>query len=242
MASTALSQSILAGMDPATFRDIQDIQDGGNYLKTGMDASPTTGWGAIGRLANALAGSYIQNSSASDLAKTIAGGKKAAADQLMAALTPASSSIPSAPPAISRSTSTPTLQPDIPQAAVPVEPGSPNAQVADRFPANMSPGSAASPLPNNAPSPLDTAQYPAGPAGTPSDVAANNPLAGINAATAPRGIRNNNALNIEDGPFAQSQPGYVGSDGRFAKFQTPEHGIAAASALLDNYGQKQGLN
>lgn len=60
-------------------------------------------------------------------------------------------------------------------------------------------------------------------------------------ASAPRGIRNNNPLNIEDGPFAKSQPGYVGSDGRFAQFQTPDHGVAAANALLDSYG-KRGLN
>ena len=51
-------------------------------------------------------------------------------------------------------------------------------------------------------------------------------------ASAPRGIRNNNPLNIEDGDFARSQPGYVGSDGRFAQFQTPQHGVAAADSLL----------
>lgn len=57
----------------------------------------------------------------------------------------------------------------------------------------------------------------------------------------PRGIRNNNPGNIEAGPFAQSQPGYAGSDGRFAKFGTPEEGMAAAGSLLENYG-KQGIN
>lgn len=60
-------------------------------------------------------------------------------------------------------------------------------------------------------------------------------------ASAPRGIRNNNPLNIEDGDFAKSQPGYAGTDGRFAKFETPEHGTAAASNLLDSYGRR-GLN
>ncbi len=54
----------------------------------------------------------------------------------------------------------------------------------------------------------------------------------------PRGIRNNNPGNIEDGPFAKSQPGYAGSDGRFAQFMTPEHGQNAASNLLANYGSK----
>ena len=58
----------------------------------------------------------------------------------------------------------------------------------------------------------------------------------------PRGIRNNNPLNIEDGDFAQSQPGYTGTDGRFAQFKTPDQGTAAANALLDVYQQKHGLN
>jgi hypothetical protein len=61
-------------------------------------------------------------------------------------------------------------------------------------------------------------------------------------ASAPRGIRNNNPLNIEDGPFAQSQPGYTGTDGRFATFAAPEHGVAAANALLDSYQKNHGLN
>ena len=60
--------------------------------------------------------------------------------------------------------------------------------------------------------------------------------------SAPRGIRNNNPLNIEDGQFARSQPGYAGSDGRFAKFEAPEHGVQAASTLLDSYQKNHGLN
>lgn len=47
-----------------------------------------------------------------------------------------------------------------------------------------------------------------------------------------RGERNNNRGNIEDGSFAKSQPGYVGSDGRFAKFETPEDGDRAQATLL----------
>jgi hypothetical protein len=58
---------------------------------------------------------------------------------------------------------------------------------------------------------------------------------------APRGMRNFNPGNIEDGDFAKSQPGYVGSDGRFARFDTMEHGVGAQSNLLANYGQK-GVN
>jgi hypothetical protein len=56
-----------------------------------------------------------------------------------------------------------------------------------------------------------------------------------------RGLRNANPTNIEAGPFAASQPGYVGSDGRFAKFATPEQGIQAAATLLSRYG-KGGIN
>lgn len=54
----------------------------------------------------------------------------------------------------------------------------------------------------------------------------------------PRGIRNNNPGNIEDSPFARSLPGYKGSDGRFAIFDSPEAGSAAQVALLGSYGQR----
>lgn len=57
----------------------------------------------------------------------------------------------------------------------------------------------------------------------------------------PRNVRNNNPGNIEDGPFAKSLPGYKGSDGRFAIFETPEAGAGAQTALLASYG-KRGLN
>lgn len=51
----------------------------------------------------------------------------------------------------------------------------------------------------------------------------------------PRGIRNNNPGNIEDGPYARSLPGYTGSDGRFATFETPDAGGAAKDRLLGSY-------
>jgi hypothetical protein len=57
----------------------------------------------------------------------------------------------------------------------------------------------------------------------------------------PRGLRNNNPLNIEAGQFTQSMPGFKGSDGRFAVFESPEQGVAAADALLMRYGM-QGRN
>jgi len=58
---------------------------------------------------------------------------------------------------------------------------------------------------------------------------------------APRGIRNNNPGNIEDSAFARSQPGYTGSDGRFATYATPEAGQNAASNLLVSYSNR-GIN
>jgi hypothetical protein len=58
----------------------------------------------------------------------------------------------------------------------------------------------------------------------------------------PRGIRNNNFGNIEDGPFARGLPGYVGSDGRFAQFATPDAGMNAMDSLLQGYGSKHGIN
>ena len=50
-----------------------------------------------------------------------------------------------------------------------------------------------------------------------------------------RGLRNNNPGNIEDGNFAKSLPGYKGSDGRFAIFETPEDGVNAGVKLLESY-------
>ncbi|KAJ8134650.1 hypothetical protein OY671_012137, partial [Metschnikowia pulcherrima] len=53
-----------------------------------------------------------------------------------------------------------------------------------------------------------------------------------------RSVRNNNPGNIEDSAFARSQPGYQGSDGRFAIFADPGSGAAAQAALLGNYVRK----
>ncbi|WP_199899828.1 hypothetical protein [Shewanella marina] len=54
----------------------------------------------------------------------------------------------------------------------------------------------------------------------------------------PRGIRNNNPLNIETGDNWQ---GLIGSDGRFAQFETPFYGIRAAGRTLRTYRIKYGL-
>lgn len=54
----------------------------------------------------------------------------------------------------------------------------------------------------------------------------------------PRGIRNLNPGNIEDGPFARGLPGYVGSDGRFAVFDSMDAGVNAIDRLLESYGRR----
>ena len=54
----------------------------------------------------------------------------------------------------------------------------------------------------------------------------------------PRGIRNNNPGNIEASKWTQSQPGYIGSDGRFAIFDTRMNGFRAMEALLLKYAQE----
>ena len=54
----------------------------------------------------------------------------------------------------------------------------------------------------------------------------------------PRGMRNNNPGNIEDGPFARSLPGYAGSDGRFAIFSDLASGEGAQARLLQSYVQR----
>jgi spore germination cell wall hydrolase CwlJ-like protein len=103
MATTPLSQAIMAGMDPNVYRPLSDIQRGNAMAEAGMDSSPTTGWGAIGRLAQALSGSYISNSASSELARTIAGGKKSATEQLMEALQGSkTAAIPTAPPSMAQ--------------------------------------------------------------------------------------------------------------------------------------------
>ncbi|WP_171994670.1 hypothetical protein [Klebsiella pneumoniae] len=59
-------------------------------------------------------------------------------------------------------------------------------------------------------------------------------------ADGPRGLRNNNPGNLE---ASSSNPwiGQTGSDGRFAKFETPEHGIRALGRNLISY-QRQGID
>ena len=57
--------------------------------------------------------------------------------------------------------------------------------------------------------------------------------------TSPRGIRNNNPGNIDfnESNDWQGQTG-IESQGRFATFETPQHGIRAMTKLLQNYDSK----
>ena len=60
---------------------------------------------------------------------------------------------------------------------------------------------------------------------------------------APRGIRNNNAGNLKDGPFARSQPGYKGADADgFAVFEDANAGTRAQVSLLQQRYFGRGLN
>lgn len=54
-------------------------------------------------------------------------------------------------------------------------------------------------------------------------------------ASLPRGLRNNNPLNLS---YVPGQPGVQGSDGRFGRYATPEEGIAAATRQLQLYAQR----
>lgn len=75
--------------------------------------------------------------------------------------------------------------------------------------------------------------YSDAPTGTGGDV----PIPDVPGPSGSRGERNNNPGNLVDGSFARRQPGYVGpeaGEGRFARFETREQGIAAQESLLRN--------
>ena len=64
------------------------------------------------------------------------------------------------------------------------------------------------------------------------------PAAGAPGAGLPRGIRNRNPGNLEASAFTRGQPGFVESDGRFGRFETPEQGLSAMGNLLQSYGRR----
>ena len=55
----------------------------------------------------------------------------------------------------------------------------------------------------------------------------------------PRGIRNNNPLNIRYNP-RNNWVGQTGSDGHFCKFSAPKYGVRAACKLLQRYAGNDG--
>lgn len=58
-------------------------------------------------------------------------------------------------------------------------------------------------------------------------------------AKTPRGIRNNNPLNIRYNP-RNNWVGQTGNDGQFCKFSAPKYGIRAAVRILKKYGGTDG--
>jgi hypothetical protein len=64
-------------------------------------------------------------------------------------------------------------------------------------------------------------------------------FAGLNANA--RGMRNNNPGNLVADDWTKGLPGYKGSDGKFAIFDTPQHGATALDQNLSGYGSK-GIN
>ena len=67
-----------------------------------------------------------------------------------------------------------------------------------------------------------------------------NKTAGEGAGKLPRGIRNNNPLNIRYSP-ANAWQGQTGSDGEYAIFEHEKYGIRAAAKLLNRYVNDYGL-
>lgn len=57
----------------------------------------------------------------------------------------------------------------------------------------------------------------------------------------PKGVRNNNPLNIKEDK-RNNWSGSVGSAGGFVQFITPVYGIRAAAKLLRNYRDMYGIN
>lgn len=62
----------------------------------------------------------------------------------------------------------------------------------------------------------------------------------VSAQSQPRGVRNNNPLNIRYNS-ANDWQGQTGTDGEYAIFSSAEYGIRAAAKLLNKYYQGYGL-
>jgi hypothetical protein len=82
-------------------------------------------------------------------------------------------------------------------------------------------------------SPPAAETHPGAPAVTGAPTATVTP--GTDDMSLPRSVRLNNPGAIEDGEFARSLPGYMGSDGRYARFRDRESGYGAMERLLRIY-------
>ena len=64
----------------------------------------------------------------------------------------------------------------------------------------------------------------------------------IKSSSMPRGIRNNNAGNLEKNGIAWVGLSPIQNDSRFYQFATPEYGIRALVKVLKTYQAKHGIN
>src|SRR5262245_1923021 len=87
MASSPLVQLLVqGGLDPRLYGQLQNADLGGEMIRQGIDSSPTSGWGALGRLAQTLAGTYLNNQAISGVGDSITKGRNQASSDFGAFL------------------------------------------------------------------------------------------------------------------------------------------------------------
>ena len=132
---------------------------------------------------------------------------------------------------------TPALAQAMPQPAPqnPMAAVGPYADENRRAPTMAGQGALAQAMP---PSPTDGVPDPTKASTVAPFAAVGTPSASGRDPGAPRGVRNNNPLNLE---YREGQPSVLGSDGRFGVYPTMEAGYDAAHNQLKLYGQR-GIN
>lgn len=76
----------------------------------------------------------------------------------------------------------------------------------------------------------------------PASAGGGAPAAAAAPAAGPRGVRNNNPLNVSALPGGQTWAGQTGTDGQYATFGTPAAGWAAADKNLQAYATQHGID